>query len=284
MQSLDKRRITEWLIVLGMLLGLVLAFALLPIPGGIDWETFYGAAQRVWTGQAIYGEMVSWHSHFYNPPWVAVILAPLGLLPSDWGWAIISAGSLVLVAAVVRRWQGGVVRMILALASPPVLYIILHGEIDALVLAGVLLPQQWWVLVALAKPQVSIGLVLGIRRSRWVAAAVITAVVLIVSLLWFGNWPLMLIRQPRPLTQQAWNFWFGLWPFQVPVGVMLILLGLSRKDERLLLAASPFLSPYATTSSLLGPFIAVLLFLKDWQAAVVWFSWWAAVAYRGLGF
>lgn len=284
MQGLRKRRIIEWLIFLAVLVALILAFALLPIPGGIDWETFYGAAQRIWTGQPIYGEMVSWHSHFYNPPWVAVILAPLGLLPFDWGWAVVSAATLLLVAAVMRRWRGGTIRLILALLSPPVLYIILHGEIDGLVLAGVLLPREWWVLAALTKPQVTLGLLFGIPRSRWLPAAAITAAVLIVSLLWFGNWPLALIRQPRPLLEQSWNLWMGLWPFQVPVGVMLILLGLSRQDERLLLAASPFLSPYATTSSLLGPFIAVLLFLKDWQAAVVWFSWWAAVAYRGLGF
>jgi hypothetical protein len=114
----DKRRIIEWLIALGTLFALILAFALLPVPGGIDWETFYGAAQRIWTGQPIYGEMVTEHSHFYNPPWVAVILAPLGLLPSPWGRAILSAATLLLVAATVQHWRGGIVRLILALLSP----------------------------------------------------------------------------------------------------------------------------------------------------------------------
>ena len=84
--------------------------------------------------------------------------------------------------------------------------------------------------------------------------------------------------------EKTWNLWLGLWPFQVPAGVTLLLFGLSRKDERLLLAASPFLSPYATISSMLGPWLAVLMFLEKWQAAIVWLSWWAAVAYRGLGF
>jgi hypothetical protein len=148
----------------------------------------------------------------------------------------------------------------------------------------VLLPEEWWLLVALSKPQVAVGLLFGIPRSRWLAAAGITAAALLVSLLWFGNWPLALIRQPLSLVQETWTYWLGLWPYQVPLGITLLLLGLSRKDERLLLAASPFLSPYATTSSMRGPWIAALLLLSRWQAAVVWLSWWAAVAYRGLGF
>ncbi len=283
MRRPDKRQILEWLTALAVLVVLTLGFVLIPVPGGIDWETFYGAAQRIWTGEPIYGEMVSVHSHFYNPPWVAVLLAPTGLVPADWGRAILSASTLLVTAAVVRHWRGGLGRTVLALLSPPIIYTILHGEIDALVLAGVLLPQQWWVLVALAKPQVALGLLFGIPRSRWLAAAAITAVVLAISLIWFGNWPLALLNQPRSLINETWNLWLGLWPFQVPVGVTLILLGISRKDERLLLAASPFLSPYATTSSLLGPWIAVLLYLRGWQAAVVWLSWWAAVAFRGLG-
>jgi len=76
--------------------------------------------------------------------------------------------------------------------------------------------------------------------------------------------------------------WLGLFPFQVPVGVSLILFGISRKDEKLLIAGSPFLSPYAATSSLIGPWLAVSCFLNDWQVFIVWLSWWGAVIYRGL--
>lgn len=267
-----QMRTTQWLIGSVTCIVLILAFSLIPIPGGIDWEVFREAGRRVWTGQPLYGELLSSHGYFYNPPWVAVILAPLGLLPFRWGWAILSTATLLLVAAVMHRWQGGPGRRILALLSPPVLYIVLHGETDGMVLAGVLLPQEWWALVALSKPQVTIGLVFGVARSRWLAAAAITGAVLLISLIWFGNWPFTLIRQPRPLVQDTWNMWLGLWPFQVPAGVAILLLGISRRDERLLLAASPFLSPYATVSNLLGPWLAVSTFLSQRQAAVVWFS------------
>jgi hypothetical protein len=277
-------RTNKWLIALLAFVVLGVLFGTLPMPGGIDWETFYGAARRIWTGEPLYGELVSEHSHFYNPPWMAVILAPLGLLPLNWGQAILSAATFVLIAMVMQLWQAGPIRLALALLSPPMLYTMLHGEIDGLVLAGVLLPREWWALVALTKPQVTIGLLFGIPRKRWRAAAVITAAILAGSLLWFGLWPLELLRQPRTLIGETWNLWLGLWPFQVPAGIALILMSLKHRDERLLLAASPLLSPYATTSSLLGPWIAASLYLKDWQAAVVWASWWAAVAYRALGF
>ena len=111
----DKRQILEWLAALAGLLVLVLAFVLIPIPGGDDWETFHGAAQRIWTGQPLYTEWTPEYNDLYNPPWVAVLLAPLGLLPADWGLAILSVATLVLVAAVVHRWRGGILRVVLAL-------------------------------------------------------------------------------------------------------------------------------------------------------------------------
>ncbi len=280
MKAIKRQRLKEVALSGLVVLVLVLTFALLPIPGGVDWETFYAAAERVWTGQPLYGEEVVWHSHFYNPPWVAVLLAPLALLPFRWGWAVVSVATLILVTAVVRRWRGGYVRVILVLLSPPMLYTLLHGEIDGLVLGGLLLPQQYWILVALSKPQVAFGLMFGIPRKKWLPTVALTGSVMLVSLLWFGNWPLEILRQPKPLLTDTWNLWLGLWPYQVPAGVALLLFGLSRRDERLLVSASPFLFPYATISSLLGPWAAVCTFLTEWQAVLVLASWWAATVYR----
>lgn len=282
MHAITRHSLMQWTLVGLAVLALILAFSLLPLPGGIDWETFVGAAQRVWTGQPLYGELVSDHSHFYNPPWVAVLLAPFAWLPFRLSWAMLAVASLVVMMALMRHWQGGLVRTILVLLSPATIYILLHGEIDALALGGILLPQEWWVLVALTKPQVTIGLIFGVPRKKWLVSLAVTVAVLSISLLWFGNWPQTLITQPNSLVEQTWNLWAYLWPWQVPAGVTLILLGITRCDERLLVAASPFLSPYATTSSLLGPWMATTLFLTEWQATIVWASWWGAAVYRAL--
>lgn len=90
------------------------------------------------------------------------------------------------------------------------------------------------------------------------------------------------MRQPRPFVKEAHNLWLGLWPFQFPIFVALILVGISHRDDRFLISGSPFLLPYATTSNLLGLWLGMSCFLKDWQAALLWLFWWGAVVIRGL--
>ena len=259
---------------------LVAAFALIPLPGGDDWQLFSAASRRVWTGEPLYGEEVS--THYYNPPWLAVALSPLSLLPHRLGWALLSVASLIAMAAVAHRYGGGLARIVLVILSPSAIYTLLHGQIDALILAAILLPQEWWMIAGLTKPQVAFGLILGIPRPKWVRALLLTGLLLVATLIWFGNWPLQLIRQPTPNRYDGYNLWLGLWPFQVPIGILLILLGISRKDERWLVSASPFLFPYAAISSLLGPWVVACTLLTNWQAAIVLLSWWAAVIFRML--
>ena len=280
MQKEQKRSLGHW--ALAGLVGLLLvtAFFLAPLPGGDDWEKFSAAAGRAWAGEPLYREGTS--TGYYNPPWLAVALSPLGVLPHRLGWAMLSAASLVAVVAVVHRWGGGLTRLVLVALSPPMIYTLLHGQIDALVLAGVLLPQEWWLIIGLTKPQVAFGLVFGLPRAKLFRALLLTSLLLVATLIWFGNWPLQLLRQPTPNRFDGYNLWLGLWPFQVPFGIMLILVGFTRKDERWLVSASPFLFPYAAISSILGPWAVACTFLTDWQAAIVLASWWGGVIFRML--
>lgn len=270
-----------WAGALALALALSAAFALLPLPGGDDWETFAGAARRITAGAPLYGQPIT-HSYYANPPWLAALLLPLGLLPLAWGRAGLAVLSLMLGLAVARRLELSRRRAALVLLSPAMVYVLLHGQVDALVLGGLLLPRAAWPLVAVTKPQVALGLPFGLRRADLAPAVALTLSVSLLSLAVFGNWPLALWRQPAPFVWGAHNLWLGLWPFQAPVGVGLILAGLRRRDERYLLAASPFCLPYATTSSLLGPWLAASAALTDGQALLVWLSWWGAVAWRGL--
>jgi hypothetical protein len=261
---------------------LITTFALSPLPGGDDWETFRGSALRILEGSPLYGEKVT-HGYYSNPPWVAFLLIPLSLLPFRWGWAILSIASLALLVVLCRRWKFGIWKTILVVLSPATFYVILHGEIDALVLAGILLPRETWILFALTKPQVAIGMFFGVGWQRVVKGIILTIIVLLLSFLFFGFWPLELIQQPMPFVDAAHNLFYGLWPFQIPAGLAILLWGIRRNDERFLIAASPLLSPYAATSSLLGPWMAIASYLKSWEASLVFLTWWAAVVYRMLG-
>lgn len=60
-----------WEQTAAVVLILLLAFALVPIPGGDDWETFYGAARRILAGSPLYGSKVT-HAYYSNLPWLAV--------------------------------------------------------------------------------------------------------------------------------------------------------------------------------------------------------------------
>jgi hypothetical protein len=263
-------------------LAMVCIFALLPLPGGDDWETFQGASLRLLEGVSLYGERIT-HAYYSNPPWVAVLLLPFGLLPFRWGWAIISVSSFVFLVLLSRRWRLDIWRTVLVLASPATFYIVLHGQIDAWVLAGILLPQEFWPLIALSKPQVTIGLLFGLEPKRAGRALIISVSVLILSLILFGLWPIELLRQPRPFVMAQHNLWAGLWPFQLPAGIAMLLLGIRRKNEGFLVAASPLLSPYAATSSLIGPWLVLSSYLRTWEALMVFLFWWGAVVYRLLG-
>lgn len=282
--SFTHRHRTSALAAIGLVLAVLLtiAFAMVPMAGGDDWVTFRGAGLRILSGAPLYGQKVA-VSYYSNPPWVAVLLLPLAVLPERWGWAALNSLNLIALIFLARRWTSGLVKPVLVLASPATFYILLHGQIEPLVLLALFLPGEWWALAALTKPQAALGLLFGVPKSRVLRALIILAVVGALSLVFFGDWPLALLRQPSPFIEGAHNLWVGLWPFQVPVAVALILLGLRRKDERLLVAAGPFASPYAATSSLIGPWLAVCAFLKDWEAGLVWLAWWGATVYRLLG-
>lgn len=284
--SLQREHVRAALIGVGVFTLLVAVFLLSPWDGGDDWRAFHGAAQRVLDRSTpLYGTPTFADYYYYNPPWLAVLLTPTAPFAARIGWGIVSAASLVIALALLRRWldHPGYIKPVLVLLSPAMLYMLLHGQIDLLILAGVLLPMEWWGLVALTKPQTALGLVAMIFPHHWLRAAIILGVVAIPSVALLGPWPLDLLDQPRPFVEMGHNLWLNLWPFQIPVGVLLIVLGYSRKDERLLIAGSPFLSPYAAMSSMIGPWIAAITFLNDWQALAVFVSWWGAVILRALG-
>lgn len=261
---------------------MVLAFWLSPWEDADDWETFYYAARRlVAADQSLYDTMIT-ENYYSNPPWLAAAIVPVTVLPPKFGWALLSAATLALALLVLRRWAAspGIVRMVAVLASPPMMYILLHGQIDVVIIGAVLLPAWVWPVAAITKPQVAIGLLFGIPRRQWLRAALFTGALLVISFLLWGFWPAEVIRQPKPFVGAGHNLWAGLWPFQVPMGVLLLALGVSRKDERFLIAGSPFLSPYAALSTMIGPWIAAVSFLKPWQTLLVLGSWWGAVVYR----
>ena len=278
---LSKIRKKRWLRI-GLIAFLILILGCLYyryLPKGDDWETFYWAAKRLLNDKGLYGEKITF-AFYSNPPWVAAILSPLTIFSERLSQVIITLLSLSAVGAVCKKLGVSYFQTALVILSPPMIYVLIHGQIDALILAGFLLPSEFWLLVGISKPQTAVGLIFGIEKEKWLKTGLITGLFIFASFCLWGNWARKVINQPRPFVNMGHNLWFGLWPFQVPVGVALILLGVEKDDHRLLLASSPFFSPYAPLSCLLGPWITTTAAIKNWQGAVVLISWWGAVAYR----
>lgn len=274
-------------IIVALTAMMIVGFAQLHIPGGgDDWQAFSDAARRMLhldPGPVYNPTLKPGHYLFFNPPWVLIVLLPFLLLPHQLGWAIGCTATMFLSVLLLRRWlpAPGLLKIGLLLLSPPTLYILLHGQMDVIVLAGVFLPVELWWLVALAKPQNAIGIAFGVPISKWLRAGLITAGVIILTFVLLGNWAKDLLSQPTGFMAAVnYNFWQGLWPYQIPVGVGMLALGIGRKDDRYLVASSPFLSPYITTSSLYGVWLVVLTALNDWQAGLVFAAWWGAILYR----
>ena len=152
--------------------------------------------------------------------------------------------------------------------------VIVHGQLDALIVASVLLPAQWWPLVISVKPQAAAGLLLAVPRSCWLRASLIMGTVLGISLLVFGLWP-QTMYQSLPDVGHGSNLWAHTWPLSGIAGVALAAAGAYRKDERILVASSPLLFPYAAYHTLYGPWVALMTSLKRWQALAAWLVCWA---------
>lgn len=253
-----------------------------PIHSGDDWGIYYRAAWRILTGVPLYDQPIGF-GYYYNPPWVAAALIPLALLPERLGWALISCVTLGAITAVAMHWQVGRLKLALILTCPATIYLLLHGQLDAILLATVFLPGAMWATMAFAKPQVTIGFLLGVPRSSWVRSGVIFAIVLAGSIAMFGNWMVQWIQMPRPMTLQDHNLWLHLWPYQIPVGIALLVMGACRRDEKWLIAGSPLIFPYAAMSSLIGPWLAGSTLLRSWQTFGIWLLWWVAVIFWGFG-
>lgn len=288
--GIDRRSLRNAGIVLALATVMTVGFAQLRVPGGgDDWHSFSEAARRMVgiVPQPVYGPGLTTGTYYvYNPPWVIIVGLPILLLPYPWGWAVGCTATLFVGILLLRRWlpAPGIWKVGLLLLSPPMIYILLHGQIDVLLLGGLLLPVETWWLVALTKPQNTIGLAFGVPRGKWLRAGLILAGVVLLTLILLGNWPLAIMQQPSGFFMTVnYNLWQGLWPFQLAVGVGLLAVGTVRRDERFLVSASPFFSPYVTMSSMIGPWLAALTGLSEWQALLVFAAWWGAVIYRLLG-
>jgi len=212
-ETTGRRRLTLDLIIALVLsaaiaISVIVFFARLPIAGsslGIDWRA-------IWTG--LTNGQIHYDGGLRNPPWIALLLAPLGFLSFPISWGVINLLTLIVIFLSVPRPPARARRTVqrrfllsafFMLVSWPLLRQLADGNVEWLVIGGTLLiiasqskqaavlfalglllitakAQEGWLLLIAAGAQVLTRW----PTRRWLISVAIGAVVIVPTFIWLG--------------------------------------------------------------------------------------------------
>lgn len=208
-----------------------------------DWiHTYYPASILLLQGQNPYAVTT-----LHNPIWTLLFTAPFALLGPALGSLPLFLLYLGLFGFVAYRLKPNRWALISFILCPLVIYSAAIENIDALVLAGFLLPAPIGLFFVAMKPQIGIGVALYWAYEAWkiggIRRLVLTFLPVTIALagtfLLYGNW---LTGRSDDILNAFWNL--NLFPWVVPIGLLLTYSSIRREHVRPAIAASPLLSPY----------------------------------------
>ncbi len=247
---------------------------------GIDWkETFYPAARALLEGESPYTVPT-----FRNAPWTGLLLLPFALFSERVGGILFFIASAGIYAWTAYRLQASRIALIVFLLSPPVVYGLRMLNVDIFILLGFTLPASIGLFFVLVKPQMGAVMAIfwlfrawrqgGIKQALRTFAPVTLA--LLLSFAVFGNW---LQGRQADLLDSFWNA--SLWPWAIPIGVVLTALSLRDLRWDCAMAASPFLSPYLAYHSWAAALAGLMR--RDFELALAVAAMWGVAVMRALG-
>jgi hypothetical protein len=205
------RRIWPWL-----LLFLFCYAAGWLLPEGFDWQVHF----------KLINIPVIW------PPWTQYVMR----LAAPFGYPLVFAITCLAIALRAYRYNRSPWPIALAVVFMPTLWVFFMGNVDGLVLAG-LMVLPWGIPLVLMKPQVSAFALLA--RRRWLLAGIVWT---LISVALWGFWPANLLVIATPGWRAEWVQDVSLFPWSVLLA--LPLLWFSRGDEDLLMAAGTLATPH----------------------------------------
>lgn len=237
------------------------------LPPAVDWSTaFRPATLTLLSGRSPYANPLMIHA-----PWALIALIPLAVLPEAVGRVLLVICGLASYTFVAYRLGAKPAAIIFLLLSPPVLHVLLNGNLDWLAAIGFILPPQLGLFFIAIKPQMGIAvapfwLIQAWRKGGWKQVAWTFApftLVLLFSFVIFGLWPVG--------AGQTTNYWWNasLWPVSIPVGLALFVTAVRKQKIEYAMAASPCLSPYVLFHSWVGVLLAIVSSVPETIAAVI---------------
>jgi hypothetical protein len=250
-------------------------------PSAWDWFHFFRpAAQALLRGENPYGV-----DGFYNPPWVMALFAPILLLPDRLVNVVFVLFQLVTFSLIgYRLSEGKPLAVLLTLLSPFTVWGFMSGNIDWLVLLGLLCPPQLGLFLVLIKPQMGAGIALywaieAWKRGGWSETVRVffpVSIAFALSFLIFGFYP---THYSGAVFINQWNA--SLFPYALPLGLGLIVYAILRSKPFYAAAAGVFLSPYVGISSYAITILPGFPTLRR-LAVVVALQWLAVLCYIAL--
>lgn len=255
-------------VVCSAILLVLFLFTYLPVTY-MDWMEFLRPAATEW--QAPFRPGV------FNPPWLFLILHPFTWLDPRLGAGLLVVISLLIVGAYV----GTPKKALFVTCSAPLIVMVTLGQIDGLILLGLMIPGEIGLLWLLMKPQ---GVFLTALPRINLRSVTVVILVLILSILLWGFW-WQDILHTRSLFNGSQNA--SLFPYTILPGFLPLYLGLKRKSDALLCLASLCFSPYFMLTSMLPAVAAIVRESDDkrvWFVTVLgsWVYFFAAKGYLGV--
>jgi hypothetical protein len=232
------------LTILALVVLLAAGFYLASFLPTADWYiTFDPAARGIFSGLSPYRIIT-----YIYPPWAVLPLLPIVLLPPIYAHGLMFMVSLALLAIVARHLKASPLTFVIFLFSPTAINVLLASNIDPIVISGILLPPVHGLFLLIMKPQIGFGVAVyyfveifkkdGIWKVFQTFAPVVIA--WLVSALLFPEWIQRMIRNPQ--VHVVWNN--SLFPYLIPLGLLLLWLAFRNKNPYFAMASSLFFAPF----------------------------------------
>ena len=232
------------LAAVGLVALVLLAVWLARFVPNADWSgTYEGVGRSLLHGQSPYEQPL-----FVNPPWAALLVVPFAVLPSELGRGLLLVASVASLTYTAWRLHAPLLAVVALLLSPTAIGSLLAANLDAFVILGLFLPPASGLLLLMIKPQIGLGPAIyhlidtwrkgrlsGVVRAFWPIAIAYS-----VSALLFPVWLDRMFHKPA----NVWNR--TLFPYGIPVGMLLLWLSVRTRNVFWALASAPFLAPYVT--------------------------------------
>lgn len=228
-----------------------MVFTRLPV-SAVDWIHSFRPAALQWQNPYFR------EGSIFNPPWLFPLLYPLAVLPGS-----ASVGMLIMISVLaIGLYVKSPIKMLFIMASVSMASVIALGQLDALLLYGLMIPYGLGIPLLLVKPQ---GVFLAIvpRLNRW--SILFILLVFVVSVVVWGDWwANIFAHRPNPKGN------ISLFPYTIPLGILLAYFGFKRKSDALLCSASLCFAPYFMAQSMLPAIAAAIRETDNWR-------WWTVI-------